>query len=116
MFTTTANPVVELGLSIASYTYGALLGAFLLGRLVRRADTVAGVVAFVATLLGTGWAAVGLRIGAAGKPLAFPWFVPLGVVITLVVGGLVALLRPPRPAPADHPEPSAAHPLAAGPG
>ncbi|HWN31449.1 MAG TPA: sodium:solute symporter [Pseudonocardia sp.] len=95
MFTTTKNPVVELGLSIASYTYGALLGAFLLGLLIRRADGVAAGLAFLATLLGTGWAAVGLRIG--GKALAFPWFVPLGVLITLAVGGLVALLRPARP-------------------
>jgi hypothetical protein len=95
MFTTTKNPVVELGLSIASYTYGALLGAFLLGLLVRRADGVAAATAFIATLLGTGWAAVGVSIG--GKSLAFPWFVPLGVLITLVVGGLVSLARPARP-------------------
>ncbi|HEY0575669.1 MAG TPA: sodium:solute symporter [Pseudonocardia sp.] len=101
MFTSTDNPVVELGLSIASYTYGALLGAFLLGRLVRRADGVAAGIAFLATLLGTGWAAVGLRIGEAGKPLAFPWFVPLGVAITLTVGGLLSLLRPSRPAPLE---------------
>jgi hypothetical protein len=101
MFTSTDNPVVELGLSIASYTYGALLGAFLLGRLVRRADGVAAGIAFLATLLGTGWAAVGLRIGEAGKPLAFPWFVPLGVSITLTVGGLLSLLRPSRPAPLE---------------
>jgi SSS family transporter len=97
MFTTTKNPVVELGLSIASYTYGALLGAFLLGLLVRRADGVAAATAFIATLLGTGWAAVGVSIG--GKSLAFPWFVPLGVLITLVVGGLVSLARPARPDP-----------------
>jgi Na+/proline symporter len=97
MFTTTKNPVVELGLSIASYTYGALLGAFLLGLLVRRADGVAAATAFIATLLGTGWAAVGVSIG--GKSLAFPWFVPLGVLITLVVGGLVSLARPARPGP-----------------
>jgi SSS family transporter len=96
LFTTTANPVVELGLSIASYAYGALLGAFLLGLLVPRADGVASVVAFAATLLGTAWAALGIDIG--GQPLAFPWFVALGVVITLVVGGLISLVRP-----RDHP-------------
>jgi len=95
LFTTTDDPVVELGLSIASYSYGALLGAFLLGLLVRRADGVAAAVAFAATLLGTGWAALGIDIG--GKALAFPWFVPLGVVITLVVGGLVSVVRPRRP-------------------
>lgn len=97
LFTTTKNPVVELGLSIASYTYGALLGAFLLGLLIPRADQVAAAIAFVATLLGTGWAALGIDIG--GKSLAFPWFVPLGVLITLVVGGLVSLMRPRRHAP-----------------
>jgi Na+/proline symporter len=99
LFSTTDDPVVELGLSIASYTYGALLGAFLLGLLVRRADGVAAAIAFVATLVGTGWAALGIDIG--GKALAFPWFVPLGVAITLVVGGLVSLVRPRRPETAD---------------
>ncbi|MEE9466053.1 MAG: sodium:solute symporter, partial [Candidatus Neomarinimicrobiota bacterium] len=32
MFTSSESPVVELGLEIASYTYGGLLGLFLLGR------------------------------------------------------------------------------------
>ncbi|MFC5066028.1 sodium:solute symporter [Actinomycetospora atypica] len=105
LFTTTSDPVVELGLSIASYTYGALLGAFLLGLLVPRADGVASFVAFVATLLGTGWAALGISVG--GSSLAFPWFVPLGVVITLVVGGLISLVRPRREPVAPEPEPVA---------
>jgi hypothetical protein len=52
-------------------------------------------VAFVVTLLGTAWAALGIEIG--GQPLAFPWFVAIGVVITLVVGGLIALVRPRGP-------------------
>ncbi|MDL5156693.1 sodium:solute symporter [Actinomycetospora termitidis] len=102
LFTTTDDPVVELGLSIASYTYGALLGAFLLGLVVRRADGVAAFVAFVATLLGVGWAALGISID--GQALAFPWFVPLGVVITFVVGGLISLVRPRRePSPEEEP-------------
>lgn len=106
LFTTTENPVVELGLSIASYAYGALLGAFLLGLLIPRADGVAAFVAFVATLVGTGWAALGIDIG--GEPLAFPWFVALGVVITLVVGGLISLARPRgEPVPEPEPEPVA---------
>ncbi|MEJ2870646.1 sodium:solute symporter [Actinomycetospora sp. OC33-EN08] len=104
LFTTTDDPVVELGLSIASYTYGALLGAFLLGLVVRRADGVAAFVAFVATLLGVGWAALGISID--GQALAFPWFVPLGVVITFVVGGLISLVRP-RREPTPEPEPVA---------
>ncbi|WP_312030106.1 hypothetical protein [Actinomycetospora sp. TBRC 11914] len=88
VFTSTNDPVVELGLSIASYAYGALLGAFLLGLLVPHADGVAAVVAFVATLLVTAWAALGISID--GQPLAFPWFVVIGVVVTLVVGGAIS--------------------------
>jgi solute:Na+ symporter, SSS family len=105
LFTTTDNPVIVLGLSIASYAYGALLGAFLLGLLIPRADGVAAFVAFVATLVVTAWAALGISIG--GQPLAFPWFVPLGVVVTLVVGGLIALVRPRRDVPEPEPEPVA---------
>lgn len=37
MFTATKNPVVELGLAIASFTYGGLLGTFFLGITNRRA-------------------------------------------------------------------------------
>ena len=103
LFTTTKNPVVELGLSIASYSYGALLGAFLLGLLVPRADGVASFLAFLTTLIGTAWAALGIDIG--GQPLAFPWFVAIGVVITLVVGGLISLVRPRTDAPEPDREP-----------
>ena len=58
--------------------------------------------AFVATLVGTAWAALGIDIG--GQPLAFPWFVAIGVVITLVVGGLISLVRPRANGPAPEPD------------
>jgi len=104
MFTTTKNPVVELGLSIrVVHVRGAArcVPAGAAGPARGRGPPRA--IAFVATLLGTGWAAVGLRIG--GKALAFPWFVPLGVLITLTVGSLVALVRPSDPPAEDHLEP-----------
>ena len=44
------NPVVELGLSIASFTYGSLLGAFLLGIMVdrvRESDAMVGFIVFI---------------------------------------------------------------------
>ncbi|KEI42988.1 sodium:solute symporter [Saccharopolyspora rectivirgula] len=97
MFTSTDNPVVEVGLSIASYTYGALLGAFLLGLLVRRARQSDAVVAFLVTLGGVLYLALGITFpdGEGGQAaLAFPWYTPVGVLITLVVGGLLSLRRP----------------------
>jgi SSS family solute:Na+ symporter len=51
LFTDTRNPVVELGLKIASFTYGGLLGTFFLGLLFRRTRASDAAVGFVAGLL-----------------------------------------------------------------
>ena len=91
LFTDTHSQVVLLGLGIAGYTYGALLGAFLLGLLIRRANGRDAMAAFAATVLVMTWV---IRSYA----LAFTWYVPLGVAVTLVVGGLLSLTHP-VPAP-----------------
>ncbi len=94
LFTDTKGQVVLLGLGIAGYTYGALLGAFLLGLTVRRANQRDAVVAFVATV-------VVMTIVVRSYALAFTWYVPLGVIVTLAVGGLLSLTHAPEPALAD---------------
>ncbi|WP_019815790.1 sodium:solute symporter [Saccharomonospora saliphila] len=96
MFTSTDQPVVEVGLSIASYTYGALLGAFALGILVRRARQADAIVAFVSTVVVAAVFVLGVEFTVDGEAasLAFPWYVPLGVLVTLVVGGLLSLRHP----------------------
>ncbi|SDI85833.1 transporter, SSS family [Actinokineospora alba] len=106
MFTTTKNPIVETALAITGYTYGALLGAFLLGLLVRKARQADAIVAFLSTVAVMAFVILGLKFSkktgeflgvdfakAAGDSvaLAFPWYTPLGVAVTLVVGGLLAL-------------------------
>lgn len=99
MFSNSNDPVVEVGLEIASYTYGALLGAFLLGLLVKRARQADAVVAFVATLVVVLVLLFGVTFpnGKGGESsLAFPWYTPVGVVVTLVVGGLLSLRHPRR--------------------
>ncbi len=84
LFTDTKGQVVLLGLGIAGYTYGALLGAFLLGLAVRRANQRDAIVAFLATV-----AVMAIVVG--NYRLAFTWYVPLGVLVTLGVGGLLSL-------------------------
>jgi len=84
LFTNTKSQVVLLGLGVAGYTYGALLGAFLLGLLVPRARQRDAIAAFVATL------AV-MTYVVRGYALAFTWYVPLGVAVTLLAGGLLSL-------------------------
>ncbi len=89
LFTDTKGQVVLLGLGIAGYTCGALLGAFLLGLMVSRANHRDAIVAFLATI-------VAMTCAVRGYTLAFIWYVPLGVMVTLFVGGLLSLTHPSR--------------------
>ena len=80
--------VLEMGLSIASVAYGALLGAFLLGVLTRQA-----------TQPGAG---VGMVVGFALNiylwqftRVPFPWYVALGSTATFAVGYGASRLMPP---------------------
>jgi SSS family transporter len=90
-FRSTDQPVVELALSIASITYGALLGTYILGGMstrVRQPEAIAAII--VAT--------VGMVVIVLAKPgpfahLAWPWYVPLGTAITLAVGWPTSLAR-----------------------
>jgi SSS family transporter len=98
-FSTSTGNVYLTGLTIAGYTYGALLGAFLLGRLVRRANEIDSVVAFLVTVGVMTYIVrsvkIDVTVAGATVPtaIAAQWLVPIGVVITLVVGGLMSLFH-----------------------
>jgi Na+/proline symporter len=76
--------VVEVGLAIASVAYGAMLGAFLLGALTRRANE-----------FGT---AFGMLFGLAlnlylwlGTRVPFTWYVAFGSIATAIVGYIASM-------------------------
>lgn len=105
-FANLGTPVVELALSIASITYGPLLGTYLLaGRSTRvqGADIVLATIGTVVLMLGVVFAG---RLASAGLvpslaplgQLAWPWYVPLGTALTLLIGITSSMLRP-RQAP-----------------
>ena len=109
LFEDTQDPVVELGLAIASFTYGGLLGVFLLGLCTKRARQWDAIIAFflalalmVVVISGLwyspeqGWifllgpssdvvAAQGLR------SVGWPWYTVIGSLATLVTGSLMSL-------------------------
>ena len=95
------TPVVVLALSIASVTYGALLGAYVLagmGSRMQGRDVITGAAVAVAVMLGVVFAgrlatAPGLGWLAPLGQLAFPWYVPLGTLVTVVVALAAALIR-----------------------
>ncbi|HSQ31361.1 MAG TPA: sodium:solute symporter [Gemmatimonadaceae bacterium] len=107
------TPVVVVALSIASFTYGGLLGGFFLAifwRRARQADAILGmsvgiavmsVIVFAKQII----AAVPSLASALGpvSTIAYPWYVLIGTAITLTVGILSSLTH------------AAAAPAAAGP-
>jgi solute:Na+ symporter, SSS family len=93
------TPVVVLALSIASVTYGPLLGTyFLAGRWprARGRDVVGAVAVTVAVMLVVVFAkqlsAAGFEwLGPLGR-LAWPWYVPLGTLLAVGTGMLLSYL------------------------
>jgi solute:Na+ symporter, SSS family len=81
--------VVEVGLQITSVAYGALLGAFLLGVLTRRANQTG---AFGGMLCGF---AVELYLWLK-TAVPWTWYVAIGTVITISVGLLLSARAPAR--------------------
>lgn len=89
--------VVEVGLSIASVAYGALLGVFLLGVLTKRATETGAMIGMVcgfavnlaAWLLPLPQALLPAT-AAAGAKLAWTWYVLLGTAVTFIVGYLAS--------------------------
>ncbi len=94
LFMNSSQTVVELALSIASFTYGGLLGTFLLGLIFPSVPQRAALVAFAAGI--AGMAAVILL-----NVIAWTWFTVAGVIITVSVGWLVSRFLPPRSADND---------------
>ena len=103
-------PVVVVALSIASFTYGGLLGGFFLGLFWKRArqpDAIIGmsvgilVMTFVvfAKQIAAEFPALAPVLGPVGT-IAWPWYVLIGTAITLTVGILSSLVRPGTPASA----------------
>ena len=109
LFTGMQNPVVELGLGIAGFTYGGLLGAFLLGLVSRRARQLDAVVAFVvaiatmvAVIFGVWWSTTAgawvwdwrpndAAVAAGGlRAVAWPLYPAIGSAITVGLGVLLS--------------------------
>ncbi|MEO8295046.1 MAG: sodium:solute symporter [Gemmatimonadota bacterium] len=100
------TPVVVLALSIASVTYGGLLGTYVLAAKFPRVTgrdvitailltlTIMLVVIFSRRLMtfdGLAWLAPLSR-------LAWPWYVPLGTLLTILIGSFASQVRPAPPA------------------
>ena len=84
LFTDTKNAVVELGLKIASITYGGLLGVFFLGLFFRRTSERDAFVGFAAGL-------AAMVAVLAWTRIDFTWHTLIGCLATLIAANLSAL-------------------------
>lgn len=110
LFTGLDNPVVELGLGIAGFTYGGLLGAFVLGLVNRRARQADAVVAFLVAIVVMAFVIFGLWYSTAEaqwlvdwrpspdvrealglRAVAWPLYPLIGTVLTVGLGGALGL-------------------------
>lgn len=72
-FTSTENPIIELGLGIAGFTYGGLLGSFLIGRYTDYNQNT--------TLAGLGSCIFLMIMIISFTELAWPWYTVTGLLI-----------------------------------
>lgn len=79
------GPVLVAGLTIASITYGALLGVFLLATWNPRANENGALIGFLAGLCFM------IAINRFRVPLAWTWYVPAGTIATFTVGSVASL-------------------------
>lgn len=85
-FMNSPQTVVELALSIASFTYGGLLGTFILGLVVKDATQEDALAGFTAGIF--------IMITVIFMDLAaWTWFTLIGVIATLIVGGILSKLN-----------------------
>ena len=83
--------VVELGLGIASYTYGGLLGTFLLGKLSQTVNRLDATIGFFTGLLTLLFMVEGpVQDLLPGDPVAIAWplYTLVGTIVVIVVGQL----------------------------
>ena len=82
IFMESPKAVVELALSIASFTYGGLLGTFLLGLSNKKILQNHAIVGFITAI-------VVMSFIIAFKVVAWTWFILIGVCVTILVGNLL---------------------------
>lgn len=92
-FVQQGTPVVVIALQIASFTYGGLLGGFLLGLLSKKADQYDAMIAMGIAIVAMAslWALQ--QFGAMTKIVDGLWFSLIGSAITVAVGMLSAAIR-----------------------
>lgn len=88
--------IVELGLGIASYTYGGLLGIFMLGRVFTKPDKTDAMIGFFTGLISLLFMVEGALqqyLPGDGLTIAWPLYTFVGAFIVIAVANLTCFVR-----------------------
>ncbi|MBK7498954.1 MAG: sodium/solute symporter [Ignavibacteriales bacterium] len=85
IFMESSKAVVEVALSIASFTYGGLLGTFLLGLSNKKIQQNHAISGFISAI-------IIMSFIIFFKVVAWTWFILIGVFVTLFVGNILEML------------------------
>jgi membrane protein CcdC involved in cytochrome C biogenesis len=84
-FQKVSKSLLDTGLEVMTYAYGALLGVFVLGRVTTaRGSDVGNVVAMLVSVA----VVVAVKFGVRREVIAWPWFTVIGFAVTLSLGAL----------------------------
>jgi sugar phosphate permease len=86
IFKESSRAVVEIALSIAAFTYGGLLGTFLLGLLFNKVKQKDALVAFAAGI-------VAMILVIFFSNIGWTWYTLVGVTVTIFIGILLSLIK-----------------------
>jgi solute:Na+ symporter, SSS family len=86
LFKDSKNPVVEIGLSIASFTYGGLLGTFLLGLFFKKINQTEAFIGFISGILTMVYIIYFTKI-------AYTWYTIIGVIVTILIANLIWMIK-----------------------
>jgi hypothetical protein len=94
-FQKVSKSLLDTGLEVMTYAYGALLGVFVLGRITTtRGSDRGNVVAMLVSVA----VVVAVKFGVSRDVIAWPWFTVIGFATTLALG----VLFPTRPTPSAY--------------
>jgi solute:Na+ symporter, SSS family len=85
IFKESSKAVVEVALSIASFTYGGLLGTFLLGLSNKKIKQNHAIAGFISAI-------VIMSFIIFFKVVAWTWFILIGVCVTLFIGNMLEII------------------------